>query len=321
MTNYFEQEQKISPSLADASGRLGRFQAFNLFMDVADLHADALGISWRTISKRNLFWLTVKTKVVFADRPKIGETVTVSTWIDPPTRLRGDRSYEIRRGDEVLVRAKTEWAILNTASQKLVPISEVYPEGLDYSRLSACPEGFTRVKDHFETSHKYAEYTVRSTDIDIGHHMNNVQYVRALLGTFSNEELERWNPTSFDVIFRNSVYEGDLLGFYKQAAGGGSGPVDAAAQTGGDAAVGASSSDCTAAVAAATAAVVAAAGEQVTKAGAVARAGEQCKAGGRAPAEDAAAMATRAAGRTSSGFDIRVARESDNMTALLVHME
>ena len=241
MENYFEKELYIDPSLADADGLLSRYETFNIFMNVADAHAGSMEVAWRDISPRDLFWLTVKTKIVFEERPKLGDTVTLATWVEPPTRLRGDRSYEMRQGDRVLVRGRTEWAVLNTKTMKLVPIEEVYPEGLDYSRPSACPEGFTRIRDRFDASDRYAEYTVRSTDIDVGHHMNNAKYVQALLGTFSNEELREMRPKSFDVLFRNSVYEGDVLAFYKQ------------------------------------------------------------------PAE--------------TGFDIRVARESDDMTALLVHIE
>lgn len=241
MENYFEKELYINPSLADADGLLSRYETFNIFMDLADDHAGEIGVAWRHISPRNLFWLTVKTKVIFEERPKLGDTVTLVTWVEEPTKLRGDRSYEMRLGDKVLVRGKTEWAVLNTETMKLVPIMDVYPEGLDYSRPTSCPEGFTRIKDRFDPADRYAEYTVRSTDIDIGHHMNNAKYVQALLGTFSNEELKEMAPTTFDVLFRNSVYEGDKLVFYKQ------------------------------------------------------------------PAEQ--------------GFDLRVARESDDMTALLVHME
>ena len=241
MENYFEKELYIDPSLADADGLLSRYETFNIFMNVADAHAGSMEVAWRDISPRDLFWLTVKTKIVFEERPKLGDTVTLATWVEPPTRLRGDRSYEMRQGDRVLVRGRTEWAVLNTKTMKLVPIDDVYPEGLDYSRPSACPEGFTRIRDRFDASDRYAEYTVRSTDIDVGHHMNNAKYVQALLGTFSNEELREMRPKSFDVLFRNSVYEGDVLAFYKQ------------------------------------------------------------------PAE--------------TGFDIRVARESDDMTALLVHIE
>ena len=241
LTNYFEKELYIDPSLADADGLLSRYETFNIFMNVADAHAGSMEVAWRDISPRDLFWLTVKTKIVFEDRPKLGDTVTLATWVEEPTRLRGDRNYEMRQGDRVLVRGRTEWAVLNTKTMKLVPIDDVYPEGLDYSRPSACPEGFTRIRDRFDASDRFAEYTVRSTDIDVGHHMNNAKYVQALLGTFSNEELREMRPKSFDVLFRNSVYEGDVLAFYKQ------------------------------------------------------------------PAE--------------TGFDIRVARESDDMTALLVHIE
>lgn len=242
MTNYFEKPLFINPSLADAEGLLSRYETFNLFMDVADDHAGEIGVAWRHISPRHLFWLTVKTKIVFEERPKMGETVTLATWVEEPTKLRGDRSYELRRGDKVLVRGKTEWAVLNTETKKLLPIMDVYPEGLDYARPSACPEGFARVRDRFDESDRYAQYTVRSTDIDIGGHMNNAKYVQALLGTFSNAELKEMAPKTFDVIFRNSVFEGDALVFYKQPGAEG-------------------------------------------------------------------------------GLDLRVARESDDMTALLVHME
>ncbi len=241
MTNYHEKDLYIKPSMADANGLLAIDQIFTMFMDLADDHANSLGIGWKFMASKHLFWLTVKTKVNILERPKLGETVTISTWVDPPARLRSDRSYEMRQGDKVLVQAKTEWAILNTDTMKIINIAEVYPEDLDYSRPSACPGKFARVKDHFEEADKYAAYKVRSTEIDIGGHMNNVQYVRALLGTFSNKELKEMNPTSFDVIFRNSVFEVDALSFYKQPVG--------------------------------------------------------------------------------DGFDIRVARDEDNMTALLVHME
>ena len=80
MENYFEKELYINPSLADAEGLLNRYETFNIFMDVADDHAGKMGVAWRHISPRNLFWLTVKTKIVFEDRPKLGDTVTLATW-------------------------------------------------------------------------------------------------------------------------------------------------------------------------------------------------------------------------------------------------
>ena len=221
MTNYYERDIPIEPSLCDADGKLSIWQAFNIFMDAATDHAALFGVGWKDLSGRGLFWLTVKTKVVLEDRPKMDESATVVTWVDAPNRLRADRNYELRQDGRTLIRAVTEWAVLDTASMKLLPAEDIYPDGLEYGRPSACPEGFVRIKDRFEEADKYAEYTVRSTDIDIGGHMNNVAYVRALLGTFTCQELRDMAPTSFDVLFRNSVYEGDVLEFYKQPSGNG----------------------------------------------------------------------------------------------------
>ena len=221
MENYFEKPITIEPSYCDADGKLAIWQAFNLFMDVATEHAALFGSGWKDLSGRGLFWLTVKTKVVIEDRPKMDDPVVIVTWAGAPNRLRTDRSYELRQGDRTLIRALTEWAVLDTRTGKLIMIDEVFPEGLEFNRASAVPEGFTRVKDHFEGIEPYAEYAIRSTDIDIGGHMNNVAYVRALLGTFSNTELREWQPKSFDVIFRSQSFEGDVLQFYQQPAGDG----------------------------------------------------------------------------------------------------
>lgn len=221
MTNYYEKKLVIEPSLCDADGKISIWQVFNLFMDTATDHASIFHVGWKDLSGRGLFWLTVKTRVVFEDRPKMDETATVVTWVDAPRRLKSNRNYELRQNGKTLVRGVTEWAVLDTNNGKLVSAEEIFPEGLTFERPSACPEGFTRIKDHFEEADKYAEYQVRSTDIDIGGHMNNVAYVRALLGTFSVQELREMAPTSFDVIFRAQTFEGDTLDFYRQPAGDG----------------------------------------------------------------------------------------------------
>jgi len=62
---------------------------------------------------------------------------------------------------------------------------------------------------------------VRASDIDLGGHMNNAAYPRALFGAFSIAELEAMQFRSIDLIFRAPCYEGDRLTFYKKEGNGG----------------------------------------------------------------------------------------------------
>ena len=173
MDVVFMKEFPVLPSVCDAAGALSYPGAFECFMDIATQHADRLGVGLRDLQPRNLFWLTVKTKVVFLCRPRMGENTTLITWPEVPGRLRCMRSYEMRQGDKLLLCAKTEW--------------------------------------DFDGIHPYAQYTVRSTDIDVGGHMNNAAYLKALFGTFSCQELAETNIRSVDALFRAPCFEGDEL--------------------------------------------------------------------------------------------------------------
>jgi acyl-ACP thioesterase len=218
MDQVFERPQLIEPSLADASGRLGVHDAFALFMDLASEHAAMLGSGVNDMARRGLFWLTVKTHITFFERPRLMERVSARTWPEAPGKVRCNRSYQLRRGDQVLLAGKTEWAVIGMETKQLTPLEGIYPDELGFDEPSAYPGPFARILDGGEGWEGFAAYRVRSTDIDLGGHMNNAAYVRALLGAFSTEALHAMPIGKMDVVFRSPCYEGDQLEFQKRAA-------------------------------------------------------------------------------------------------------
>jgi len=58
-----------------------------------------------------------------------------------------------------------------------------------------------RFHEKFEDADLFSHYAVRSTDIDLGHHMNNVAYVRLLLDCFSAKELASGNIQSVELHY------------------------------------------------------------------------------------------------------------------------
>lgn len=219
MEQLYEKSIVIPPSACDFDGRLSIPGAFSVFMDLATEHAERLGVGLSAMQAKRRFWLTVKTKIVFHERPAISEGVRLLTWPEKPGPLRFNRSYEVRRGDRLLIAGRTEWAVLNTETGGLAPSADIYPEGLACERGSALEKGFARIPDRFEGA-PFAEYRVRSADIDLGGHMNNAAYPRALFGAFSIGELRTMRVRCVDLIFRAPCHEGDLLSFYKKEADG-----------------------------------------------------------------------------------------------------
>ena len=103
MQNFYERDLTILPSMCDATAKLGIPNAFALFMDLATEHAEILGVGMNGLMKQGLFWLTVRTRIRFSDRPAMTEKVRLRTWPEAPERSRCNRDYAILRGDEIIV--------------------------------------------------------------------------------------------------------------------------------------------------------------------------------------------------------------------------
>ena len=216
MEQLFEQTQIILPSMADAGGRLGIPNTFGLFMDIASIHAGLLGCGLDTMSRRGLFWLTVKTQIVFFDRPMVMERVSARTWPESPGKIRCNRSYELRRGEKILVAGKTEWAVMDLQTKQLSLLSEIYPSELSFDLPLAVSDPYARIRDTEDDWQPFADYRVRSTDIDLGGHMNNAAYIRAMLSAFSSAELKALSIGKMDVIFRSPCFEGETLSLQRR---------------------------------------------------------------------------------------------------------
>ena len=220
MKNQQINPMRVPASDCDVSSRLSVPDTFALFMDIATDHANALGIGMPDLAPRDLFWLTVKTRVAFRRRPAMNEAVTVETWAEPPERIRWIRDYRLTAGDEVLALGKTEWTIINTQTGRLHPAPDICPAGLE-PRERVWDEPFARLRDDFAEEPVFARYTVRSTDIDLGGHMNNVAYVRALAGAFSTEEWKKLDVQDLEIHFKASCYEGQTIELQRRERDGG----------------------------------------------------------------------------------------------------
>ena len=84
------------------------------------------------------------------------------------------------------------------------------------SQESVWDEPFSRFREDFPAEEPWASYTVRSTDIDLGGHMNNAAYPRALFGCFTMAERRATDLKCVDLVFRSPCYEGDRLDFRKK---------------------------------------------------------------------------------------------------------
>jgi len=211
MLSRMEKDFTVQISMCDNTGRLSTQAVFSSFMDLASEHGTEIGVGVDKLSHRDLFWLTVRTKVRIHRRPELMDRLKAITWPEAPNKVRCNRYYCLCDSEGIAIEGKSEWAVINTSTGRLCRLDEVYPADIEFCTDTVCDGPYERVPEDFEQCPELCRYTVRSTDIDIGQHMNNAVYLRVLMSAFSCEELEQMDIHSADVAFRTPCFEGDEL--------------------------------------------------------------------------------------------------------------
>ena len=216
--NTWEKDYTVLTSMCDFSGKLGIRNTFDIFMDMAAEHAAHLGVSYYDMRERDCYWVAVRSRVMlYAARPRLGERITAVTWPGKPSLAKSDRFYRLRRGEVILVEGRTEWAVqdIHTGAIRRTD-SYGYPTDLKHREDRVCEAPFTRFRSLAPSpAQSFMKYRVRSTDIDVSRHMNNVAYIRMLLDTFSTSEQEETDPVEVEISYRQSCYEGEELSIYR----------------------------------------------------------------------------------------------------------
>ncbi len=215
MSSILKTKIDIRPSDCDYEEILSYPDIFALFEDIATEQSRLFKYDSSVLTPKGLFWVVSKSKAQIFRRPRVYETVYLSTWPEKPDRIRSHRNYLMETDDEVLIKCTTEWAVIDRNAGRLYNIIDLYEPDFDFgSNAPALPHDFHRFTETFSDD-PIGEYKVRSIDIDFEGHMNNVAYGRALFGLFTRNELEQSDPHEIDFYFKSPCFEGDRLLWYQ----------------------------------------------------------------------------------------------------------
>lgn len=203
------------PSMCDEDSYMTLPAILDMFQDIAGMHADTVGIGALEMEEKGLFWVLSRIKLRVISRPFIYDSLDVTTWIQPAERATCERDFSMALDGEIKAYARSIWAALRRDNGRPAPMAEFYPDA-DFCMAPPDDEPFARRSKRFDDAETIGEYRVRSIDIDRGGHMNNVNYVRAMLGCFTREEIKEMDIGELDIHFVRQCYEGDTIRFVKR---------------------------------------------------------------------------------------------------------
>ena len=109
----------------DAQGHVNNVAYVRWIQDAAVAH----WLSVTTPEIREKFtWVLTRHEIDYKKQTFENEEVTVTTWVGVPTRVSWERFTEIRRGADLLVKARSVWCLIDRKTFRPARIGEDFKE-------------------------------------------------------------------------------------------------------------------------------------------------------------------------------------------------
>lgn len=214
--SLYSKKYKVGGRDIDFRGRLKLSSLFTYFQDVADLHAENLGVGMKTIQEKYGFlWVLVRIRVDMARYPLWEEEITIDTWPQQPNKLEFMRDFLVKDSKgHILARAVSTWVIIDRNTRKLKKAETIHLSLplITKERAIDCKLGKLRTKGQLEVFYKRR---VGYSDIDFNEHLNNSKYVDFIMDAFSLEDHKNHSIESIEINYSNEALPGDTIVLYK----------------------------------------------------------------------------------------------------------
>ena len=177
------------------------------FQDAATFESQEGKITMEYLQERNLVWFLSAWQIVINRKPKMNETVKVTTYPYEFKGFLGYRNFVITTiHDEILIKGNSVCTLINTRNMHPQKVNAEIMEGyeledrldMDYAprKIELTSEGVEKQK-----------FKVYSYQIDSNCHMNNVEYVKLAMELIPGDKLIK----QVRVEYKNPAYCGDII--------------------------------------------------------------------------------------------------------------
>ena len=208
----------ISSFEVDVKAKLRLHSLFNLFQDIADEHAEKIGVGYSFCKANGVGWVGGAYEVQINRLPDWGEEITIETWPSASTAATAIRDFKVTdKAGEILISATSQWVLIDIARLRPLPIAkhlphyEVIPERILDSNFAKIPAPVGEAQT--------LSFPVHADDIDLNDHVNNALYPTWALDGFSEEYLKNNRPSRLKIDFKRPAHFGHqiLLKTYQDA--------------------------------------------------------------------------------------------------------
>jgi acyl-CoA thioester hydrolase len=119
----FEHAHQVRADEIDELGHVGNVHYLGWLVAAATAHSSACGWAWPRYQALGAAFVVRRHELDYLRPAKLGDVLTVRTWVRSIARASSVRAYEVVRGPEAIMRANTTWAFvaLDTGLPRRMP--------------------------------------------------------------------------------------------------------------------------------------------------------------------------------------------------------
>ena len=212
----WEDEYCISFDEVDTKNEAFLPVLWSFMQETAWHHADHLRLGYSDLMEHNYFWVLSRLSIQMEEYPRWGDQIRVKTWLAGIGRLFALRHFSIADSKgKIIGTAKSAWLVLDLESRKPRKIGPVFKhiEHL-FEGVSVTEEPEKIPPPAYPKMEK--SYTVRYSDIDMHHHVNNIKYIEWVLDSFPFEMNQTHQIHTFEINFLAESSCGDAIAIHSE---------------------------------------------------------------------------------------------------------
>ena len=207
----YTEETRVKTYHVDKNGLVTTVQVFNFFQEAAFRHSVIDNFGQPDLAKLNMIWMLSKMKVVILEDALLGEVVEIKSWVRSIKGALSERDFLLICKGKVVVQATSLWACLSLNPLKPTPVPPQIVDRMLINNDGMVDLSYSKIAP-IVGEFKSDNYTIRSSDVDMVNHTNNVVYVRMVLDNIQSEK----RLLQMDINYVIQSFQNDLLSINTQ---------------------------------------------------------------------------------------------------------
>lgn len=209
----WKEKFKITHSLVAADGYISMHGLGYCLQETAINHADHAGIGYMDLIKNNFAWVLTRQLIRLYDTPRLNQTIHVETWVDNITNHIVSRDFHILNKEKsIIALARTSWMMMDLSSRRPMHVPDDLGNRIPHTpgKIKESPE-LEKISFPEEVPSQSLSFPVVFSDLDMNHHVNNINYIKWILDGFDYDFRMNFQVRTVETNYLSEARYGEIL--------------------------------------------------------------------------------------------------------------